>query len=412
MVDELCYLRPPFNGGSLPKTSIPCLFPPLFGSLPPYTTWIGLGLSNPPTYSSISILTTFSSSLTHLMLSAGSPTLTSSPILGPQPDTHITSSTVVTSTAQFSYFSLHPDNFHYHTTFKPIPKIDLPHFTGRETYGWIGMTEGFLNFYCVSPEQLVSTASCQFDENTSKWMSWYEQKFPTIDWAFFIDVLLQCFGPSEKATHVEATLSHLLQTRSVDEYRAQFTLLACHASNWIDQQLMSVFISGLKDEIIHDVIALKPTSLIGAFNMPRNIENKLKARHSFHKNLSPRPTSTFHNPTYSTRPFSPSSRPPPSFSFPSQPRSITTPPPSTSPYRHWSRAESNDRRACGLCFFFFVMNNTHPPIIARDLLLHWLRLIRARTSFMIALLQLSIPTVKPLRLLPFMPSLALIKLRL
>lgn len=197
----------------------------------------------------------------------------------------------------------------------------------------------------------MNTAACHFDENTSKWMSWYEQRFPTTDWAFFVDVLLQCFGLGKNTTHVEVTLSHLLQTRSVNEYRAQFTLLACHAPNWTDQQLMSVFIGGLKDEIKHDVIALEPTSLIGAFKLACNIENKLKARRSFHKNLPPRPTSAFHNPTYSARPLSPSSRSPLSLPLSSQPRPTTISPPSSSPYCRRSRAESNDRRARILYFF-------------------------------------------------------------
>lgn len=60
--------------------------------------------------------------------------------------------------------------------------------------------------------------------------------------------MLEHFG-SGSASDFTATLSHLQQSSSLDDYIQTFTKLSCRTPDWSDAQLLPVFCGGLKPDI-------------------------------------------------------------------------------------------------------------------------------------------------------------------
>lgn len=95
-------------------------------------------------------------------------------------------------------------------------------------------------------------------------------------WDAFTRALELRFGPSSFANH-EVALFKLKQTGSVTEFRLQFEKISNCVSGLSADSLLNCFISGLKDEIQHELAVLKPTSLAEAIGLAKLLESKTQA---------------------------------------------------------------------------------------------------------------------------------------
>ncbi|PRQ22490.1 putative nucleotidyltransferase, Ribonuclease H [Rosa chinensis] len=238
---------------------------------------------------------------------------------------------------------------HQDHTFRP-PKIDLPRFTGDDAVGWVAMAERYLRVHRIPLHEQVAMVSSHFGPDASVWMNAFEQRHPFSTWDLFITAFLEHFGAGSN-TDFKSQLSHLQQWNSVDEFITEFTKLSCRAPEWSDEQLLPIFLGGLKPEIRHDVMAMEPRSLSHAHRLARRYEAKVKDLHA----------ATSH--TFRSQPWSygrpvggPHHSPFPAMSHGPTP---TTQPPNSNlvttgrpagPYRRYSTAEQRDRREKGLCY--------------------------------------------------------------
>ncbi|KAK9913982.1 hypothetical protein M0R45_037781 [Rubus argutus] len=344
----------PHHSFSSPHLSFSSPHPSLsFGRIPiNTTTWNGLGLSNPPSPTPHTV-DPQNSTATTAIYTTTTPlysTITSIPNQFP-------SSTSFPSYTPFSRFPT-PTSFRTEPpSYKP-PKVDLPRFNGDDVVGWLAMAERYIRSQRIPLHERVFTIASHFGPDASVWMNSFEQRHPNPTWDSFVAALLEHFGSGSSADF-KASLSHLQQTSTVDEFITSFTKLSCRAPDWIDEQLLPIFCGGLKTDIRFDVLAMEPDSLAAAQRLARRYESKLnairaaRAQRPSSWTYSPRPSNGPHYPTSSTasttsqsQPLQPSSSSCPTLSNTQQmfrPRSA--PPP-----RRWSPTEHNSRRARGLCF--------------------------------------------------------------
>ncbi|CAL2227218.1 unnamed protein product [Prunus armeniaca] len=223
---------------------------------------------------------------------------------------------------------------------KPM-KLDLPCFYGEDPYGWLAMTECFLDYHEVEDHWKVMVATMHLGGDTALWMRWFELCYPRDSWVIFSDMLLHRFGPGE-ALNVNMGLSHSKQTGSVAEYVGLFIKLSCRAVGWIDEQLLGTFVRGLKEDIQDDFIALEPQSLARAMELAQIFENKLKKK-TGRRNFNPRFISS-----QSTTCYKPQSTP----NFSQIPKVATYHSPANRPIFRRTQAELQERHQKGMCFSY------------------------------------------------------------
>lgn len=226
VLDAILRLQPPSSSPQPPTpthTTIPQLS---FGSLVPISTkWTCLGLSNPPSPTLNSALTTSSVTTSipqHQQLS--------SPIHNTSIYSTVTSIPHHFHSHQdptFPQFHTHPYNSFSHPTipypYRP-PKVDLPRFTGEDVVGWLSMAERYIRTQHIPAHERITIIASHFGPGPSVWTNSFEQRHPTASWEQFVRALLEHFG-SGNSSDFKVALSHLQHTRSVDDYILAFTKL-------------------------------------------------------------------------------------------------------------------------------------------------------------------------------------------
>ncbi|KAL6182365.1 hypothetical protein ACLB2K_043788 [Fragaria x ananassa] len=122
------------------------------------------------------------------------------------------------------------------------PKVDLPRLNGEDVMGWLTLVERYMRVHHVPPLDWVQTAVLHFGNDASVWMSSYKLRHPLATWDEFASAFLSRFGGGT-AVNFKGALSHLQQTSSVDDFILSFTKLSCRAPNWLDCELLHMFIS-------------------------------------------------------------------------------------------------------------------------------------------------------------------------
>lgn len=84
------------------------------------------------------------------------------------------------------------------------------------------------------------------------------------------------FGPTEYEDF-DRKLSHLKQTGTVEDYRAEFERLA-NRVQWEEKALLGCFMGGLKESISDEMQAFRPQSMAQAIGLARLQEEKLSRR--------------------------------------------------------------------------------------------------------------------------------------
>ncbi|PRQ56666.1 putative retrotransposon gag domain-containing protein [Rosa chinensis] len=225
----------------------------------------------PPTPSTVPAITFGSIPSPHTPPHTAAPlhdsTIMSIPQSIPTPDVH---------TPFPTFNAAHRPLHHYykeHQTLRP-PKFNLPIFTGDDVIGWFTMAERYLRTQRIPPSEHIFTVASHFGPDACMWMNSFEQQFPTATWDKFASAFLEHHGAGN-TMEFKIALSNLKQSASVNEFILTFTKLAGRTKGWSEAELLPIFLSGLKPEIQHDVIALDPQTLVSAQRLARRFELKL-----------------------------------------------------------------------------------------------------------------------------------------
>ncbi|CAM8998680.1 unnamed protein product [Rhodiola kirilowii] len=209
------------------------------------------------------------------------------------------------------------------------PRIDVPIFTGEGVVGWLFQLNRYFTINNVSPDQMLDSAPLFVAGDALLWFQWKATTAQISSWDQLAMAIKRRFGPSDYYD-AEVAINQLVQTASVHAYITEFERLSASAPRLLGHNLLSRFVAGLKEDIRHEIIILRPIDLDTAMGMARVADDKLQAL----RRLAPRPS-------FSRTPY----RPPPTIN-PDHSKPTHTP----LPIRRLTPTEITARRAKGLCF--------------------------------------------------------------
>ncbi|XP_024016125.1 uncharacterized protein LOC112089288 [Eutrema salsugineum] len=172
------------------------------------------------------------------------------------------------------------DNHHWESGLK----LDLPDFHGslapEELLDWISNVEEILEFKQVPSNMQVPLVLTHFRGRASAWWQQIKEqraragKDRIASWDKLKRLLRKSFLPYNFARTMYTRLQNLHQgTRSVDEYAADFfTLLARNNVNETEEQMVSRFMGGLKQQLQLQLLQFNPSSVSEAHQRALLIE--------------------------------------------------------------------------------------------------------------------------------------------
>jgi hypothetical protein len=145
-------------------------------------------------------------------------------------------------------------------------RIEFPKFDGTDPTGWIYKANKFFHFYKTSYHQKLQLASIHMKGKALFWYQDMDMYGFIPNWHILTQVMLERFGPSAYDDPMEA-LTRSKQTTSVEDYKERFEAISDRVRGIDDNNRLSCFLSGLKDEIRLPVRMFKPQSLLVAYGL-------------------------------------------------------------------------------------------------------------------------------------------------
>ncbi|XP_042973080.1 uncharacterized protein LOC122304883 [Carya illinoinensis] len=158
--------------------------------------------------------------------------------------------------------------------FNRTVRLEFPHFNGDNPTGWIFKANQYFEIHQTNPAQRLLIASYHMEEEA---LVWYQDAYESgqlTSWDTFVRALLLRFGPTAYNDPMEG-LTRLKQTTTVSAYKAEFESLSNRLRGLSAPYKLSVFLSGLKDEIHLPVKMLNPINLGAAFGLAKVQEEYL-----------------------------------------------------------------------------------------------------------------------------------------
>ncbi|KAE8726097.1 Laccase-6 [Hibiscus syriacus] len=153
------------------------------------------------------------------------------------------------------------------------PKIDLPFFDGVNPRGWIQKCLKYFSICSVSVEQRVEVATMYLTGKAEIWFDGYIMKKHHVTWHEFEADICHRFSDRSFCDIVEE-FTKLTQKGSVEDYQEKFEELQPYMllqnPTLTEEFFVSLFISGLRDDIKHRVKALDPRNLFEACHQCKN----------------------------------------------------------------------------------------------------------------------------------------------
>ena len=145
------------------------------------------------------------------------------------------------------------------------PKVEIPIFKGDgDILNWLYQLEHVFTIHHTPVEDRVEFCVFYLQGEALLWWRWLEkQKGGTITWPEFYDEMILQYGPDDLDDPLSA-LANLKQTGSVQEYHKSFIRLA-HLIEETEKNLISLFLSGLREELRGKVKLDRPTTMVSAY---------------------------------------------------------------------------------------------------------------------------------------------------
>ena len=99
-----------------------------------------------------------------------------------------------------------------------------------------------------------------------EWYRWYIDYQPQATWEQFVEAMDAHFGPG-RSEDFASKLSKLRQTSYVIENKKEFQMLSNKVKRLTEEYLISLYLSGLRDDIRIGVQNLNPINLPDAFSL-------------------------------------------------------------------------------------------------------------------------------------------------
>ena len=147
-------------------------------------------------------------------------------------------------------------------------KIDFLKFDGDNPIGWVYKANHYFALYPMPDGQKIWMASLYMEGIALIWFQGAEETGLFVSWNAFVDALQLRFGNSSYDDPMEA-LKRLKQTSTVTVYKTQFEEISNRLTRLSEDYKLSLFLSGLRDEIRLPVRMLHPQSLNSAFGLAK-----------------------------------------------------------------------------------------------------------------------------------------------
>ncbi|KAJ1416998.1 Retrotransposon gag domain [Sesbania bispinosa] len=127
-------------------------------------------------------------------------------------------------------------------------KMEIPVFTGDDTYGWLVRVECYFKLNSVLEDEKLDAVLVALEGQALNWYQWWEEQAVVRSWEDFKTAALRRFQPGLAQNPFEPLLS-IKQTGTVMEYRGQFEMVSAPLRGADRIMLKGIFLNGLKEEI-------------------------------------------------------------------------------------------------------------------------------------------------------------------
>ncbi|XP_039040644.1 uncharacterized protein LOC120178969 [Hibiscus syriacus] len=158
------------------------------------------------------------------------------------------------------------------------PKIKLPFFKGVNLRGWVQKCLKYFSICGVPVEKRLELATMYLTDKAKVWFDGYIMQKHRVTWHEFEANLCHRFSDRTFSDIVEE-FTKLTQKGSVEDYQEKFEELQPHMlqnHTLTEEFFVSLFISGLRDDIKHRVKALDPKNLSEASKQAKLYELSMK----------------------------------------------------------------------------------------------------------------------------------------
>lgn len=145
-------------------------------------------------------------------------------------------------------------------------KLDFPRFDGNNPTGWIYKMNHYFALYPMPEGQKILMSSFYIKGNALIWFEDAEETGIFYSWSSFLEALQLRFGNSSYDDPMEV-FTRLKQSSTVAAYKTQFEVISNQLKGLFENYKLSMFLSGLKDEIRLPVRTLHPQNLNSAFGL-------------------------------------------------------------------------------------------------------------------------------------------------
>ncbi|XP_039056463.1 uncharacterized protein LOC120199464 [Hibiscus syriacus] len=207
-----------------------------------------------------------------------------------------------------SFLEKHSSNNNTSMVF-PKPKIELQLFDGSNPRSWIRKCEKYFSIFTVPELQKLEIAAMYFTGRVDVWFDGYIMKKSRVTWHEFVSDLCHRFV-DKRYIDVIDKFNKLTQLSSVEEYEAQFEELQPYLlqinPKLGEEYFVSIFLSGLKEELKHKVKVREPKTVAEAARKAKLYELSLEVERKRIRS-TPRPMMSGNNTSFKTLNFSLSS---------------------------------------------------------------------------------------------------------
>jgi hypothetical protein len=154
-------------------------------------------------------------------------------------------------------------------------KLLFPTYDGTEDpLPWRNRCEQFFRIQNTEEPDKVFLAAFYMTGDAAQWYALVERNHGTSDWAAFVKLVNQRFGPPLRG-NVLGELIQLRRETTVVDYQSRFLTLVNHCTGLTEKQQIDIFTAGLRNPLKTDVEFEQPATLDDGMALARAYENRL-----------------------------------------------------------------------------------------------------------------------------------------
>jgi hypothetical protein len=154
-------------------------------------------------------------------------------------------------------------------------KLLFPTYDGtKDPLPWLNRCEQFFRIQSTEEAGKVFLAAFYMTGDAAQWYALVERNHGTSDWAAFVKLVNQRFGPPLRGNML-GELIQLKRETTVADYQSRFLALVNRCTGLTKKQQIDIFTAGLRNPLKTDVELEQPATLDDAMVLARAYENRL-----------------------------------------------------------------------------------------------------------------------------------------